>query len=68
MQYQNTIVLLTSKTKNMKTQIIYDGLKIAEYDFALPLNENDVITYSGVQWSVKYKHLNITLNIIYIYI
>ena len=52
----------------MKTQIICDGFKIAEYDFALPLNENDVITYSGVLWSVKYKHLNIMLNIIYIYI
>lgn len=54
--------------KHMKTQIVYDGLKIAEYDFALPLNENDVITYKGVQWAVKYKHLNISLNIIYIYI
>ena len=52
----------------MKTQIICDGFKIAEYDFTLPLNENDVITYRGVQWYVKYKHLNITLNIIYIYI
>lgn len=52
----------------MKTQIIYDGLKIAEYDFPLPLNEHDVITYKGVQWGVKYKHLNISLNVIYIYI
>lgn len=52
----------------MTTQIIHDGLSIAEYPFLLPLNEHDVITYKGVQWGVKYKHLNITLNIIYIYI
>jgi hypothetical protein len=52
----------------MKTQIILDGNMIAEYDFLLPLNEHDVVTYSGVQWSVKYKHLNIALNVIYIYL
>ena len=52
----------------MKTQIIMDGNMIAEYDFLLPLNEHDVVSYKGVQWSVKYKHLNIALNIIYIYL
>jgi hypothetical protein len=52
----------------MKTQIILDGNMIAQYDFLLPLNEHDVVTYSGVQWYVEYKHLNITLNVIYIYL
>ena len=52
----------------MKTQIILDGETIAMYDFIVPLNERDVVTYNGIQWAVKYKHLNIALNVIYIYI